>query len=331
MVNWGIVGLGRMSYKFINAIKELENTKLLGIASLTKKKSKELIKESGIEESFFFNNYNDLINSPNIDAIYIATLNNSHFEIIKECIKAQKKILCEKPMTLNYNEAKNIFELINKNKATFLEAFVYRSHGQSQTISNIIKSGEIGEIYKVESTFGYSVRKTDPNSRLFNKSFGGGAILDVGCYTTSFCLMIAKIIGEQSLSGIKVKNISGFIGKTGVDEYAKADLVFSKNLIMTIRTSLRENLKNDCIIYGSKGKIILPWPWIPVQKSIIDIYTGDRHYKQFVNSKYTAYAEQINFFNKKYFNSEDNVQDTFMSNEESLVNMKILDTWRNGF
>ena len=57
MVNWGIVGLGRMSYKFINAIKELENTKLLGIASLTKKKSKELIKESGIEESFFFNNY----------------------------------------------------------------------------------------------------------------------------------------------------------------------------------------------------------------------------------------------------------------------------------
>ena len=233
-------------------------------------------------------------------------------------------------MTLNHNEAEKIFEYIKKNKATFLEAFVYRSHAQSQFIAETIKSGEIGEVYKVESSFGYKVRKTDPNSRLFNKNLGGGAILDVGCYTTSFCLMIAKIISEKHLSNYQVKNILGYIGKTGVDESAQADLIFSNSLKMSIKTSIRENLKNNCIIYGSKGKIIIPWPWTPTQKSIVEIYSDNNYYKQFINSKYTAYAEQINFFNKKNFNNESDLVDTFMTNNESLINMKILDIWKKG-
>ena len=71
MINWGIIGLGHMSYRFINAIKEIKSTKLIAVASLSKKKSTDLIKELGIDESFYFNNYEDLIKSPDIDAIYI--------------------------------------------------------------------------------------------------------------------------------------------------------------------------------------------------------------------------------------------------------------------
>ena len=112
MINWGIIGLGHMSYKFINAIKEIKNTKLISVASLTKKKSKDLIKELEIKESYYFDNYDDLIKSPNIDAVYIATLNNTHFDLIKKCAVNKKKILCEKPMTINYNEAENVFRFI---------------------------------------------------------------------------------------------------------------------------------------------------------------------------------------------------------------------------
>ena len=95
MINWGIIGLGHMSYRFINAIKEIKSTKLIAVASLTKKKSTDLIKELGIDESFYFNNYEDLIKSPDIDAIYIATLNNTHFDLIKKCAVSKKKILCD--------------------------------------------------------------------------------------------------------------------------------------------------------------------------------------------------------------------------------------------
>ena len=330
MINWGIIGLGNMSYKFINAIKEIENTKVTAVASLSKKKSNDLIDTIGIDESQYYTNYEDLIKSPNVDAIYIATLNNTHYDLIKECSLNNKKILCEKPMTVNYNEAKEVFNLIKDNNTSFLEAFVFRHHKQSQNLSDIIKKGEIGDIYKVESSFGYKVKKTNPNSRIFNKSLGGGSILDVGCYTTSFCLMIAKIIFEQKVPNIKIENIKGAIGVTGVDESAEANLIFDTNLKMYIKTSLREELKNNCIIYGSRGKIIIPSPWVPDKKSILEIYSENSYYKQFLNSKLSAYAQQIDFFNKRNFNDKKNLVDTFMSNEESLLNMKILSEWKNG-
>ena len=330
MINWGIIGLGNMSYKFINAIKEIENTKVTAVASLSKKKNNDLINTIGIDESQYYTNYEDLIKSPNVDAIYIATLNNTHYDLIKECSLNNKKILCEKPMTVNYNEAKEVFNLIKDNNTSFLEAFVFRHHKQSQNLSDIIKKGEIGDIYKVESSFGYKVKKTNPNSRIFNKNLGGGSILDVGCYTTSFCLMIAKIIFEQKVPNIKIENIKGAIGVTGVDESAEANLIFDTNLKMYIKTSLREELKNNCIIYGSKGKIIIPSPWVPDKRSILEISTGNTYYKQFLNSKLSAYAQQIDFFNKKNFNDKKNLVVTFMSNEESLLNMKILSEWKNG-
>ena len=330
MIKWGIIGLGNMSYKFINAIKEIENTKVTAVASLSKKKSNDLIDTIGIDESQYYTNYEDLIKSPNVDAIYIATLNNTHYDLIKECSLNNKKILCEKPMTVNYNEAKEVFNLIKDNNTSFLEAFVFRHHKQSQNLSDIIKKGEIGDIYKVESSFGYKVKKTNPNSRIFNKNLGGGSILDVGCYTTSFCLMIAKIIFEQKVPNIKIENIKGAIGVTGVDESAEANLIFDTNLKMYIKTSLREELKNNCIIYGSRGKIIIPSPWVPDKKSILEIYSENSYYKQFLNSKLSAYAQQIDFFNKRNFNDKKNLVDTFMSNEESLLNMKILSEWKNG-
>lgn len=330
MINWGVIGLGNMSYKFIDAIKEIENAKIVSVASLSKKKTDNLINTIGIEESQYFTNYEDLIKSPYIDAIYIATLNNTHFDLIKQCSLNKKKILCEKPMTVNYNEAKEVFGFIKDNKTSFLEAFVYRHHKQSQYLFDIIKNGEIGDIHKVESSFGYKVKKTDPNSRLFNKNLGGGCILDVGCYTTSFCLMIAKILFGKSSSNIELENITGSIGVTGVDESAEADLIFDKKLKMSIKTSIREEFKNDCIIYGSKGKIVIPRPWVPDKKSIIEIYTGNTYYKQFLNSTLSAYAQQIDFFNKQNFDDKKNLVDTFMSNEESLINMRILSEWKNG-
>ena len=99
---------------------------------------------------------------------------------------------------------------------------------------------------------------------------------------------------------------------------------------MYIKTSLREELKNNCIIYGSRGKIIIPSPWVPDKKSILEIYSENSYYKQFLNSKLSAYAQQIDFFNKRNFNDKKNLVNTFMSNEESLLNMKILSEWKNG-
>ena len=330
MINWGIVGLGFIANKFIDAIKEVPENKVFGVASLTKKKSDEIIKRYEIDKKFYFNNYDDLINLPQIDAIYIATLNNTHIDLIQKCVIAKKKILCEKPMCLNLEEAKRIYQFLQNRNIFFLEGFAYRSHKQTAVICDSINSGEIGRILQVESSFGFKSGKINPNSRLYNKNFGGGAILDVGCYTTSFSLLIARVTLGENFRNYKIENIQGSLAETGVDIHAEADIIFNDELKIKVKTSLKENLNNQCVLYGSKGKIIIPSPWLPNLKTYIEICHNNNYYKKFINSKFSIYAQQIIKFNDIILSKNLETFDPVMKHEESLINFKIINDWKNG-
>jgi predicted dehydrogenase len=330
MINWGVIGAGNMASKFVEAIKEIKNTKILSVASLTKKKSKELLNFFDIKNEYYFDNYDELINCKEINAVYISSLNNSHKEIIIKAINANKNILCEKPMTLNFDEAENVFQTINKKKIFFLEAFAYRSHPQTEVIKKLLEKQELGLVYKIELSFGYKTRRVNQHSRIYNKQFGGGAILDVGCYTTSYALLLAQIIHPDiDLNQYKLNNISGNICETGVEDTASVDLVFSDKLTINLKTSIRNEMINNCIIYGSKGKIIIPNPWSPETKSYFEVFKNNNsYYKKFTDSKYSIYANQIDSFNKILINDNKLINSTLMTNKESLINMKIITDWK---
>ena len=329
MIKWGIIGLGNISNKFVNAIKEVDNSKIVAVSSLTKKKNSELIKNLNIEENLFFSNYDELLNCKDIDAVYIATLNNTHLDLAIKSIKAKKNILCEKPITLNFKEAEKIKKELVNSDITFSEAFAYRSHPQTKELCKIIDEKEIGDIHSLESSFGYNTKRINPNSRIFNKKLGGGAILDVGCYPTSLSLLIARTIKKDiDLNQFKLNNIKGNICETGVDDIAHADLTFDNKIVMKLNTSIRKHMINNCIIKGTKGKIVISSPWNPEKRSFFEVYTDQRYYKKFVNSDYSVYASQIDMFAKKIQNK--NLKDTMMEIDESLVNMRILDEWSKG-
>ena len=192
MIKWGIVGLGNMANIFANAINEVQNSKLISVASQSKSKLDSFAKNFRIKPENKFKNYIDLINSEEIDAVYISTLNNTHVDLILECAKKNKKILCEKPLGLNLDQANLAKEAINKNNILFYEAIAYRSHPQTKKILELIYSGEIGKINKIKACFGFKIKRIKKDSRLFNKDFGGGAILDVGCYPISFFNLFCK-------------------------------------------------------------------------------------------------------------------------------------------
>ena len=115
MINWGILGLGRMGLAFANAIEESSNSKLIGIASKSGKNFKDFKNE----------NYENLIHDKNIDAIYISTLNNTHIDLIKKISKEGKKILCEKPVSTSLDDFFEIKKLILEKKIQFYEAIVF--------------------------------------------------------------------------------------------------------------------------------------------------------------------------------------------------------------
>ena len=116
VIKWGILGLGKMAQKFADAIQEVENAKLVSISSLSKQKNELFGKKFNIDENLRFTTYEDLINCKEVDAVYIATINNTHANLIIKSADAGKSILCEKPMAINKEEAKLVFEKLEKTK-----------------------------------------------------------------------------------------------------------------------------------------------------------------------------------------------------------------------
>ena len=309
MINWGILGLGRMGMAFANAIEETDNSKLIGIASKSGKKF----------QNFENLSYEDLIKRKDIDAIYIASLNNTHTELIQKISMEGKKILCEKPVSLSLESLIEVEKLLNKQNIKFYEAIAYYSHPQTAEIINILKKNNMGEIQTIESNFGFKA-KFKPDSRLFNKSLGGGAIYDLGCYPISFFMLFAKSKDKISLNDKKLT-----YAKSDVDDEASATLNYDNKIEGKIRVSIKSNLDNKCIIYGSKGFIKVNNPWLPNKESIIEISSKNHFYIKQIKSELSVYANQIENVSNSFKN--ENQKNNLFDVDKSIINMSLIENW----
>ena len=311
MINWGILGLGRMGLEFANAIEETSNAKLNSISS----KSGKIFKNYNNET------YENLIQNKNIDAIYISTLNNTHTNLIEKILNEEKKILCEKPVSTSLDQFLKIKELFYKKKTQFYEAIPYYSHPQTLELLNLINNDEIGEIQKVESNFGFKA-KFDPSSRLFNKSLGGGAVFDLGCYPLSFFMLLTN--NPEKIT-IKSKTLN--YAKSDVDDDATALLNYDNKFESKIHVSIKTNLNNICKIYGSKGFIKINEPWLPSKNSTIEVSSNKHFYIKSINSKLSIYANQIEKVSESFIDK--NAKLNLFNIEKSLINMKLINCWLN--
>tara|TARA_Y100000591_G_scaffold197887_1_gene171194 strand:+ start:317 stop:1282 length:966 start_codon:yes stop_codon:yes gene_type:complete len=318
MINWGIIGFGRMGKEYLECFKQ-KNSKLHLKAIASKSKKNTSLKNDNIN---FFQLYNDLLISDSIDAIYISTLNNTHKELVINAINNNKKILCEKPLGLNYEEVKEL-DMKLRNKVNFFnEAIAYRAHPQTIALLELLKSKEMGKIKKIESNFGFKVRKIKKDSRLFNKDLGGGAILDLGCYPISFFSLFNK---SQEMKIIK-SNYN--ICETDVDIDGTISLKLNDEIDAYGKVSLRENLKNICKIYCENGVITVPEPWLPSKKTFIEVETKNRYFKKIIATTKSVYEHQLEA-STKFFLNETLEPNLLIGIKQSLEISKIIDFWRN--
>ena len=203
----------------------------------------------------------------------------------------------------------------------FFEAIAYLSHPQTSFILDLVNNDEIGEITSIESTFGFKVRKIDPESRLFNKKLGGGAILDVGCYPMSFISLFL-----ENENKIVFNEIDGEIYHTNVDIAASANITINDKIQCKIKISFKEYFKNNSIIKGTKGSVIVGFPWLPEKKVFLEIHNKSRYYKSFVHSDLSVYANQIKNVSNKFLKNNNNKSRLF-DISKSLENMTYLDHW----
>ncbi len=326
-MNWGIIGLGNMAKKFALAIKELEESKLIGVSSKSFFRLVKFGLRNNIKFKYLFNNYEEILSCKEIQNIYIGTLNNSHFKIIDSCIKAGKNVLCEKPFVISDEEAKIIKDKLKTSNIFFLEAIAYRSHPQTQNIKKLINDNVIGKVIRIKSKFGFDAGRPKINGRHFSKELGGGSILDLGCYPLTMSNFIANLNSTNNETVPIIKDVSGKIFKTGVDINAKAKLIYEGSIYAEIFVSLEKNFDNVTEIFGTNGVMRVKSPWLPGKDSFIEIVKNSGSKKYYTNCKFTIFANQIDVFDNlaKGSYSKDNPA---MSIDNSVNYMRVLSKWK---
>ena len=314
MINWGVIGFGRMGKQYVNCFKiKSDLFKLSGISSKT---------SSNIKGFDFYNSYEELIRLKEIDAIYISTLNNTHKDLVVLANNYNKKILCEKPLGMNFLEVQELHSLLKNKKENFLEAIAYRAHPITSAIFEILKDKEIGQVKKIESSFGFKIKKIKKDSRLFNKDVGGGAILDLGCYPISFFNLFDK------KNNTKVIKSNFKLCETDVDIDGDIFLKINNEIEAIGKVSLKENLENQCRVYCENAIITVPSPWLPTNKTFIEIETKSRYFKKLIFSNKNVYQHLIEE-SSIFFSKKDKRSKFLVGIEESLKISEIIELWKN--
>ena len=184
----------------------------------------------------------------------------------------------------------------------------------------MINNKEIGDIIQIDSSFGYK-SKENIKKRIYNKEFGGGAILDLACYPISFAMLFCKDFNNYKFLSKKIE-----MAKTGVDKHAEAKILYDNKIHLNISVSISSHLDNKCIVYGTKGKITILNPWMPSNKSALEIENEKRYYKKFIESPMSTYANQIQNVSDYFLGKTKNDFNLFDINK-SVMCMKIIDKW----
>ena len=251
MIKWGILSTAKIATEqIIPAILESKNSIIYGIASRDLKKAKKLVKQFDIKEAF--SSYKDILNCKKIDAIYIPLPTSQHIEWSIFSLRAQKHVLCEKPIALNVKEIDKLDLEIKKSNRIFSEAFMVYYHPQWKKVKKLISDGEIGDLKHVQGCFTYF--NIDPKNMRNIPELGGGVLPDIGVYP----LVTTRMVTDQE--PISVRSKIEYDKKFKTDIYASVEVNF-KHFDLSFYVSTQMSLNQKMVFHGNKGKIEVHSPF----------------------------------------------------------------------
>ena len=247
-ISIGVLGAANIALKsVVPAIEDLKDCFILaGIASRTKNKTDMLIKNFDFS---IYHTYSDLLNSDNIEAVYIPLPNSMHSEWIEKSLLKGLHVLVEKSMACSSEEVVRLNILAEKNGLALIENFQFRFHPQLKTLLKLLRNGEIGDLRYIRSSFEFPPF-ADKNNIRYNRNLGGGALLDAGAYPIKISqVFLGNDLNVKAASMMKDNEL-------GVDIWGGG---FIKNKYSSIFSEISFGFDNyyQCSVelFGSKGKI----------------------------------------------------------------------------
>jgi predicted dehydrogenase len=251
VLRWGILSTANIGMKkVIPGVKKADRCEVLAIASRDGDVAKAASERLGIPRAY--GSYEELLADGDVDAVYIPLPNHLHAEWTIASAGAGKHVLCEKPLAMNAAEAQTMVEACSSAGVRLMEAFMYRLHPSWEAVREQVASGRIGRLRAVQSWFSYF--NDDPANIRNILEFGGGALMDVGCYSVNLSRMLFG--GEPDRVEASVTRDP----ESGVDVLTSAILGFSDD-IATFTCSTRAEPDQRVHVYGSQGRISVGIPF----------------------------------------------------------------------
>ena len=251
-VRWGVLSTSDIATdKVIPAMQQGTYCEVTTIASRTLEKAQTAATKLGIPKAY--GSYEELLADPDIDAIYNPLPNHLHVLWSIKALQAGKHVLCEKPIALTSAKAQELVDAAKQYPhLKVMEGFMYRFHPQWQRARQLVIEGKIGELRTIHSFFSYYI--DDPNNIRNIADFGGGGMLDIGCYMISLARFIF---------GTEPKRVFGIVEydpQFNTDRLASGILDFGRGTsTFTIGTQLSSYQRVN--IFGTKGRVEIEIPF----------------------------------------------------------------------
>jgi len=255
ILKWGLLSTARINRVINHALNASPSNQLMAVASRSFEKASTYARQWKIPKPY--GSYDELLQDPEIDVVYISLPNHLHAEWTIKCLEAGKHVLCEKPLALETADVDRIKETSIKAGKLVMEAFMYRHHPQTAKVFELINQGAIGKLQFIRGSFTFNIKNED-DIRL-KKDFGGGSIWDVGCYPLSFARLL---VGQEPEKVIG----NAIMNSAGVDESFIGQLVFPNQVFVQFDSGFRSPARTVMEVVGSDGSIHIPEPFKPGEK-----------------------------------------------------------------
>lgn len=250
-LRWGVLAPAAIAEDVVPGLQRSEVNELVAVASRSVDRAQAFADKYAIPDAH--GSYEELLARPDIDCVYVCVPNSEHARWITAALESGKHVLSEKPMTPTAIEAQALFELAASRGLVLAEAFMYRYHPKTAALGELVRSGRLGAIQEVRSSFNYWA--VDPENDIrFRPELVGGALYDVGCYCVSMSNYLLDA-APVSAHGYAV------MSSLGVDERYVGTLVYEGGTVASFHCSMRSPLTLGVTVLGELGEATVPMPW----------------------------------------------------------------------
>lgn len=308
----GIIGCGVVVAKAVaQAVQKSQRARLEVLGSRSLDRVKTLASQFQCRA---VEGYDQIINDPKVDIVYIALPNALHLEWILKAAKAGKHVICEKPAVLNPQEAGKVVGVCKRHCVRFLEAYMFWFHPQHRQVEKLIESRAIGKVFHFEGAFGFP--PLGPNNFRYSRSLGGGALYDAGGYPIAAARRLFR--EEPIATSASLFYPEGY----EVDIRGAAQLEFPGGKTAHIAFGFDNSYRNTYTLWGTRGLIRLNSAFTvpPTSQACIDLITpqGTETIKVAPADHFTLMIDVFCQVIQRYSEMENGFEDEFLAQCETV-------------